>query len=303
MRTEQTYVKCNLCGSDDFRVIFNEGKAQIHCIVKCNICGLMYANPQKDNTGNVEKNHLILDSDKKDIKTDSEFHQFNPEINPYLKKQYIQLKDYARIIDFVESQDKGTLVEIGSYAGVFLNEAKKRGWNVIGVEPLELPALYSEKEFGIKTIRKYFEESDLQHESIDVVVACHVIEHVPDPSLFVNHAFKLLKSKGKLILETPTYDSYTFKVLKYRERSVKCNGHIYFFTKDTLMKLVEKNGFKVLKHEKVGRTLTMDRLFYNFGIITGKKEFFKRLSKKLRLDKFTIRINMKDMQRIYCLKN
>ncbi len=84
---------------------------------------------------------------------------------------------------------------------------------------------------------------------------------------------------------------------------MRCNGHIYFFTKDTLMQLVKKNGFKVLKHEKVGRTLTIERLFYNLGIITGKKDFFDRLSKKLRLDKFIISLNLNDMQRIYCIKD
>jgi len=58
----------------------------------------------------------------------------------------------------------------------------------------------------------------------------------------------------------------------------------------------------VLKHEKVGRTLTLERLFYNFGVITGKKIFFSRLAQKLRLNRFIIRLNTRDMQRIYCEK-
>lgn len=292
MITKETYINCNLCGADDFKIIFDEGKAQIHRIVKCNHCGLIYANPQKDNISEVEQAY----SKSNDNVLLSAEHQ------QYMKKQYLQLRDYARIIDFVDSREKGTFMEIGSYAGVFLNEAKKRGWDVIGIEPLELPAMYSENTFGIKVIREYFEKADLKNDSLDVIVACHVIEHVPDPSYFIRHAFDLLKSGGNLILETPTYDSFMFRILKHRERSVRCDGHIYFFTTESLGKLVEKNGFKILKHEKVGRTLTLDRLFYNFGIMTGKKEFFNRLSKKMRLDKFIIRINMKDMQRIYCQK-
>ncbi len=43
---EKKYVTCNSCGADDYTVVFPEGKAQIHRIVKCNNCGLMYANPQ-----------------------------------------------------------------------------------------------------------------------------------------------------------------------------------------------------------------------------------------------------------------
>lgn len=299
MKQGEAYIKCNLCGADDFKVIFNEGKAQIHCIVKCNNCNLMYANPQTDNVSDVEKNHLQSDGNNK---SEPEFDQFNSENHQYLRKQFLQLKDYSRILDFTERKARGIFLEIGSYAGNFLNEAKKRDWNVIGIEPLEIPALYAEKMFGIKVIREYFEQAGLQNETIDVIVSCHVIEHVPDPVAFVMKAFALLKPGGNLILETPAYDSLMFKLLKHRERSVRCDGHIFFFTKKTLTKLVENNGFRVLKLEKVGRTLTLDRLFYNLGIITGKKEFFSKLSKRLRLDKFIIRINMRDMQRIYCVK-
>lgn len=303
MKKGQVYVKCNICGSDDYDVLFEEGKAQINRIVKCKHCGLIYANPQTDNVSDVENSHSLKDGINGSHKTEPVLDKYNPETHQYLKKQYLQLKDYAKILDFTEKKNKGRFVEVGSYAGIFLNEAKKRGWDVIGIEPLEIPALYSEREFGIKAIREYFEEAAIEPNSVDVVVSCHVIEHVPDPGAFVRKASELLKTGGNLILETPAYDSVTFKLLRHRERSVRCNGHIFFFTKKSLSSLVEKNGFKVVKHEKVGRTLTLDRLFYNFGIMTGKKEFFSGISARLGLNKFVIRLNMRDMQRIYCQKN
>jgi 2-polyprenyl-3-methyl-5-hydroxy-6-metoxy-1,4-benzoquinol methylase len=291
-------VLCNLCNSNNFTELFPAGKAQVHRIVRCNVCDLIYANPQTDNVSEVEKNYTKVNGEgnKDGIALDN----FNPDNHQYLKKQVLQLKDYSPIIDFVEKDARGVFLEVGSYAGTFLNEAKKRGWDVIGVEPLEIPADYSEKKLGIRVIRKYFEEADLPAGSVSVVVATHVIEHVPNPVSFVEKANTLLKKGGKLILETPTYDSFTFKILGHRERSVRCDGHIYFFTKQTLRKLVEDHGFKVLKHESVGRTLTMDRLFYNFGVITGKKQFFSNLSSRLKLDKRVVGLNFRDMQRIYC---
>ena len=298
---ESKSVVCNICNSDNATELFPAGKAQVHRIVSCNFCNLMYANPQTDNVGAVEKNHLTSTEVNTDVDVDFELKNFTPQNHQYLRKQFLQLKDYAKIIDFVDKKDKGTFMEIGSYAGVFLQEAQKRGWNVVGIEPLEIPALYSEK-IGVKVIRQYFEDAYIPQESLDVIVATHVIEHVSDPSAFVEKAYTSLKSGGKLILETPTYDSLLFKLLKNRERSVRCNGHIYFFTKQTLSMLVAKFGFRILKHEKVGRTLTMDRLFYNFGVITGKKELFSKLSKKLQLDRFVIRIKTNDMQRVYCQK-
>src|SRR5688572_19732187 len=40
-------VSCNVCGADDYTVVFPKGVAQMHRIVRCNRCSLMYANPQE----------------------------------------------------------------------------------------------------------------------------------------------------------------------------------------------------------------------------------------------------------------
>jgi len=293
-------VLCNLCNSDNCIELYPKGKAQIHRIVKCNVCDLIYANPQTDNLSGVEQIHS-KSTNKLDYQ--EQLKDYTPEKNQYLKKQFLQINNYNKIIDFVENMEKGIFLEVGSYAGTFLNEVRKRGWNVLGIEPLEIPALYAENTLGIKVIREYFETADIQNNSIDVISSCHVIEHVSDPTSFIKKAHIVLKKGGKLILETPTYDSFVFRVLGHRERSIRCEGHLYFFTKKTLTRLVEENGFKVLKHEKVGRTLTLDRLFYNLGIITGKPTIFSSISKKLKLDNLIITINARDMQRIYCEKN
>ncbi len=93
------------------------------------------------------------------------------------------------------------------------------------------------------------------------------------------------------------------KYWKHRERSIRCNGHIYFFTKKSLKALVEKCGFTVVRHDRVGRTLTLDRLFTNFGIMMGKRNYFNKVSKSLKLENKYIHLNAGDMQRIYCKKN
>jgi uncharacterized Zn finger protein len=41
-----TYVACNLCGSNEYTVRFEQGVSQVNQIVNCKCCGLMYANPR-----------------------------------------------------------------------------------------------------------------------------------------------------------------------------------------------------------------------------------------------------------------
>jgi len=45
-----------VCQSDDSTVLYGAGVAQVNQIVKCNQCGLMYANPRK------EADHVEIES-------------------------------------------------------------------------------------------------------------------------------------------------------------------------------------------------------------------------------------------------
>jgi 2-polyprenyl-3-methyl-5-hydroxy-6-metoxy-1,4-benzoquinol methylase len=230
---DKVYVKCNYCGSDDYEVVFPEGKAQIHQIVKCKHCNLMYANPQTTHTidGKVSMDEGAIENEEELLK---ELKDFIPDKNQYLKKQYIQQKDYLKVLDYLENRERGTLLDVGSYTGVFLHSAQERGWKALGIEPMPKPRLYSEREFGLRVIGTPYEKAEIDDNSIDVIVSFHVIEHVYDPKLFIQKSNKILKKGGLLIMETPTYDSFWFKLLRHRERSMRCNGHVYLFTKDSL---------------------------------------------------------------------
>src|SRR5690606_38132572 len=94
-----------------------------------------------------------------------ELSSFTREKNQYLNKQYIQVKDHKPVLDFLEAYSKGKLLDVGAYSGNFLNEARIRGWEVVGLEPLAVPALYAEREFGLTIIRKPLERANLQPES------------------------------------------------------------------------------------------------------------------------------------------
>lgn len=296
---EKTEVNCNLCGSDDYEVLFPEGKAQIHRIVKCNKCDLMYANPQIIHG---EDGKVLIDTPDIEVATDEDLEGFTPEENQYLRKQYLQLKDQKNVLDFIDNRKKGVLMEIGAYAGNFCNEAKKRGWDIIGIEPLKLPVLYAKKKFNLDFLSTSFEECNIKPNSVSVAIAFHVIEHIYNPREFIMRIYDTLEKNGLLIFETPTYDSLSYKILKHRERSIRCNGHIYLFTRKTLGELMESCGFRVIKNEKVGRTLTMGRLLTNIGIVLGSRDKFSKLIQRYNLEDKSLTLNIGDMQRIYCEK-
>ena len=285
---------CIICGSSQYKILFKKNEAQTHRIVKCLGCGLMYADPQ-------EKIDSELIAEKKDSL------QFIDLDNQYVRKQFNQLADYKRITEFINNTkpQKGSLLEIGTNIGVFLNHLKEHNWNVSGVDPDVRYSLYAKKHFGIDIFPGLLESAHFKKSCFDVVIMLHVIEHFYNPAKELGIINRILKPGGLLVIETPKYDTLMFNLLKKRERSISCDSHLYFFTTETLRKLTEKHGFRIIKKETVGRTLSIDRLLWNIGIISKSnslKRIIKYISQSLRLDKRVIYLNMRDMQRIYCVK-
>jgi hypothetical protein len=64
-------------------------------------------------------------------------------------------------------------------------------------------------------------------------------------------------------------------------------------------------GFMVQKNDYVGRSLTLERLVWNVGVISKSdsvKQALKWISTKLRFKKIWLKLNMRDMQRMYLRK-
>lgn len=289
-----TSVKCNLCGADDFTVRFPKGVAQVHRIVQCNRCGLMYANPQE-----------LVDCER--FESPAQPADFDEQQNRlYFEKQRVQLPDNEQTLRVLNEllPQRGRLLEIGSYCGFFLNRIRADGWQPTGLEPDHAVANYSRSKYQLDIVEGILPQPALPDHGFNAVVMLHVIEHMPDPAANLREIHRLLVPGGVLALETPRFDSLSFKLLGRRERSLgNCNGHIYFFTVPTLRRLLEKCGFEVFRVELVGRTLTLERLCYNLGLITRServKRWLAAVSAARRLDKYRVHVNARDMQRMFC---
>jgi 2-polyprenyl-3-methyl-5-hydroxy-6-metoxy-1,4-benzoquinol methylase len=287
-------VNCNLCGADDFTVVFPKGYAQLHRIVRCNRCALMYANPQE-----------LIDAEKFETEQDLP-PTTDPSFQQYVRKQHVQMPDNFRVMKKLNEYmpQRGKLLEVGSFMGLFANELRVAGWDMTCIEPFPGAVKYSREIFKLNVIQGVLPRPEIPDGTFDAAIMLHVIEHMPDPAANLAELRRLIKPGGMIVVETPRFDSLMFKLLGRRERSVSItNGHIYFFTVPTLTKLLDKHGFETVSVDLVGRTLTADRFLGNVGVVLRNMTIRRGLNKfshALNLDKIVFHVNVRDMQRIYC---
>lgn len=136
-----TSVACNLCGADDYTVLFQAGVAQPSQIVRCNHCSFMYAYP------------LAHGADIDSIPSwdpDLVYRQVKEQESHRVEKQTLQRRDYDVTRRFLAERhpQRGKLVEVGSSLGYLLDYFRRDGWDVSGVEPNRGFALYAQREFG-----------------------------------------------------------------------------------------------------------------------------------------------------------
>jgi len=134
-----------------------------------------------------------------------------------------------------------TLLDIGSAAGFFLDEAKKAGLQTTGIEPTKHfnISIYQNKIYNI-TFDEYF--ISYKNNCFDFITAIHVIEHLKNPKEFLFQALSLLNQNGVLFIETPNLDSHLFwKELK-NYTFLTPPEHLYIYSKKSFNYLLSKSA-------------------------------------------------------------
>ncbi|MGL4632080.1 MAG: class I SAM-dependent methyltransferase [Leadbetterella sp.] len=107
---------------------------------------------------------------------------------PFLKAIYT--KWYGMILSSIGLNISGNNLEIGSGAGFF----KDLNPNIITSDILALP--YIDMEIDAQSLP--FQENEL-----DSISMINVFHHIPNPNLFLEEAYRTLKSGGKIIMIEP----------------------------------------------------------------------------------------------------
>jgi 2-polyprenyl-3-methyl-5-hydroxy-6-metoxy-1,4-benzoquinol methylase len=215
--------KCILCNSTIFNELFSGKNWKV---LKCVKCGLVKVERTEEN---VSYDFYHRDSDYK--KLEDHFRNiFQKRVN--LVKRF--------------THAKGKVLEIGCSNGTMLDIFAKDGWETWGVEPSENAEYAIDK--GHKVMQTVFEKVNFQTK-FDLIIMNHTLEHIENPLVVLKKAYDLLEKDGIILIDVPNFDSLSSNISgKYWQHLLPLE-HNFQFTKESLTKLFEKTGFKVIRWE------------------------------------------------------
>lgn len=157
----------------------------------------------------------------------------------------MRLREMRRVV----GKDKFSLLDLGCGDGKLVKMANEMGIKAIGIDKKHGQSI---EKFEVPNFEKY-----------EVISMYHVIEHIKEPVKVLKKIKKWLKPGGVLVLELPLVGNLTERWLKKDYLAYWDKTHVNFWTKEELLEVVEKAGFKVVRKGRVWQQVF-------FHVVTAK---------------------------------
>lgn len=275
---------CNLCGKDNYRVLCGStlkiskeyaskefscsscGHGEHPQIVRCKNCGLIYSNPRDP--------QALIEGLYREVRDDE-----------YLKFSRARIKTFQRALRNLHFyKSSGRLLDIGSYTGIFMKTAREKGWEVYGIEPSVWAAGIGIKEYGLNIINSSIYNAQNLSIEFDAITMWDVIEHLDDPREALRICWGRLSDKGILAISTMSCRGLFFNLCgRYWPWFMRM--HLYYFTPQTINRMLKETGFKVIFIKPYVHYTSLQYLLRKFAP-SLKSEVFKDIIFPVQLGDF-----------------
>lgn len=151
------------------------------------------------------------------------------------------------------SQSNRRVLDVGCATGQFLELARARDWEVVGVEPNALAAEYCRGRLEIPIAGPSISDAGLADRSFDAVTMWEVVSHLFEPTDVLRECIRVLRPGGVLLLTTPNINGFEYRLLRDRHENVNGVLFLQFFSPDTLRLVLEEAGFSDIEISTPGR--------------------------------------------------
>ena len=160
-----------------------------------------------------------------------------------------------------------------------IKEAKN---NLDGIYSFDLDGKWSDEIFE----RKY-----------DALFFGDVIEHLKHPDIVLKKASRLLKNDGKIFISTPNIAHISTRLellggnFEYEPMGILDNTHLKYFTKNSLIKLVQNAGYEVQRIDSSTNDYPneiINKILKSYGLVADEK--FWKMAKSLEARAFQYKL-------------
>jgi SAM-dependent methyltransferase len=225
---------CDLCGSGRQTLVY---EVDGYPIVRCEDCGLVFV-------GRAQTAQELAAFYDSDYWEDPDAQGYGGYAAAEARKRH----HFGGLVAELESMHPpGDLLEVGSAYGFFLDEARRRGWRVRGVEPSPHAVRHAREQLGLEVTSEPLSQLARESESVDCIAMWDVIEHLPDPRATVEAAHDWLRPGGVLGLSTGDVASLTARLHGRDWSLLTPPWHQFYFSRRTMKQLLTDIGFEVVR--------------------------------------------------------
>lgn len=272
-------MNCIICSNSAHQELFDG-------IVKCHGCGLVFFDQDlsEDQIKKLYAERYFKGEEYRDYEED---------------KNILQKNFKSRLKDILRYKKQGSLFEIGSAYGYFLELAKKK-FEVAGIDITEKPTAFAREKLGLQIRTGNYLDHEIL-EKKDIFCMWDTIEHLKEPHKFVEKISGDIKSGGYLFLTTGDIESFVPKMQGQKWRLIHPPTHLFYFSRHTIQKLLEQNGFEVLEIKHPGFHRSLSQIVYALLYLKRRKNS-ERAKKLLKIFDFPIYINTFDIMHVIARK-
>jgi 2-polyprenyl-3-methyl-5-hydroxy-6-metoxy-1,4-benzoquinol methylase len=137
-------------------------------------------------------------------------------------------------------------IDIGCATGVLVRHMADRAWESVGVELCEGSAEYGRRQRGVDIRTGTLDQAAFPDAHFDLVHSSHVIEHIPEPGVFVEEIRRVLKPGGWCVTVTPSVAGLQARLLGRHWRSAIAD-HVHLFSPNGLSRLFAERGLEPVR--------------------------------------------------------
>jgi SAM-dependent methyltransferase len=159
------------------------------------------------------------------------------------------LRDHVRFVKraIEASGENGVVLDVGCGGGLFLRMLKERGVAVAGLDFSLEAASIAWRMNRVPAVCGNLSNAPFTPGSCRAITMFHVLEHLYDPTAYLESAHALLRPNGRLVIQVPNAACWQFLLLGQNWSGVDIPRHLLAFRTSDLEVLLDRCGFEPVR--------------------------------------------------------